>query len=115
MHLPTVNLTRKYVANTIDCILCVKPPVAPNVIESLLQVFILILKAGLRNPIVCNSPLENPDGSVVLYCLPVRQASSKRVTVNVLEELQRLLKEVLAYSLPIKRDIAPYKGIKFLL
>jgi hypothetical protein len=66
MHLPTVNMSRKYVANIIFRHLCVEPAVAPNVLESPFQFLILILKAGLKNPIACNSLLENPGGSALL-------------------------------------------------
>ena len=66
MHLPTVNFTSKYVVNFIGWRLCVEPPIVPNVLESISQFPILILKVRVGNPIACNSRLKNPGGSAVL-------------------------------------------------
>jgi len=59
MHLPMVNVTRKYVANIIFRLHCVEPPIVPNALESLFHFLTLILKFRLKNPMACNSFLEN--------------------------------------------------------
>src|SRR5437588_10714315 len=100
MHLPTMNMTRKSVANIKFWHLCVQPAVAPNSLESLFHFLILLLEAGPKNAIACNSLLENLCGSGLMQYPRPRQPTCNRAGTNASEASKSFTNDVLTCSLP---------------